>query len=138
MGATTVPTTTSWYQVQETYTAVASGHKIQLSIYSTNTSGGGATFEIDACALTSMPAQASVEDVAAKPRSQHTSPPTTPKSLSARIPTASAAWSPSIYRARTKRVAAHPSEFIAGALNADKRSHEITDVVWDWLLALHA
>jgi fibronectin type 3 domain-containing protein len=51
----TVPTTTSWYFIQVSYTAVGTGNMMPMSVYSTNTKGGGATFEVDDCSLTSAP-----------------------------------------------------------------------------------
>lgn len=48
-----VPTTTSWYQLQLSYTTTGTGNMVPMVIYSTNTKGGGATFEVDDCTLTS-------------------------------------------------------------------------------------
>jgi hypothetical protein len=48
-----VPTTTGWYQVQVGYTTIGAGNKLQMSVFSTNTSGGGASYEVDDCTLTS-------------------------------------------------------------------------------------
>ena len=46
-----VPTTTNWYQLQVSDTALASGDMLPFSVYSTNTRGGGATFEVDDCSV---------------------------------------------------------------------------------------
>ncbi len=46
-----LPTTTSWYQIQVTYTTIGTGNKMPLSVYSTNTVSGGATFQVDDCSL---------------------------------------------------------------------------------------
>jgi hypothetical protein len=45
-------TDSTWHQLQVSYTAVGSGNKVPLAIYSTNTKGGGPTFEVDDCTLT--------------------------------------------------------------------------------------
>ena len=46
-----VPTTTNWYQLQVSDTALGSGDMLPFSVYSTNTRGGGATFEVDDCSV---------------------------------------------------------------------------------------
>ncbi len=48
-----LPTTTSWYQIQVSYTTIGNGNKMPLSVYSTNTIAGGASFEVDDCSLSS-------------------------------------------------------------------------------------
>lgn len=48
-----VSSTTNWYPIQVSYTTVGTGNMLPFSIYSTNTSGGGASFQIDDCSLTS-------------------------------------------------------------------------------------
>jgi chitodextrinase len=64
---------THWFQEQVSYTGVTSGNKLPLSIYSTSTKSGGATFEVDDCTLAVVPPA---------PPPDHT-PPTAPTNLAA-------------------------------------------------------
>jgi Phosphoesterase family/Fibronectin type III domain/Carbohydrate binding domain len=50
-----LPTTTTWYQLQVSYTTVGTGNMLPFSVYSTNTVSGGATFEVDDCSLVKGP-----------------------------------------------------------------------------------
>ena len=51
VGSITPPSTSTWYQVQVSYTTTGAGDKVPMSIYSTNTKSGGATFKLDDCSL---------------------------------------------------------------------------------------
>jgi hypothetical protein len=51
-----LPTTTTWYQLQVSYTTIGTGNMLPFSVYSTNTVSGGATFEVDDCSLVKGPA----------------------------------------------------------------------------------
>ena len=50
-----LPTTTTWYQLQVSYTTIGTGNMLPFSVYSTNTVSGGATFEVDDCSLVKGP-----------------------------------------------------------------------------------
>ena len=47
----TVSSMTNWYQLQVSDAAAGSGDMLPFSVYSTNTRGGGATFEVDDCSV---------------------------------------------------------------------------------------
>jgi len=47
----TVPTTTSWYQLSVSDTATGNGNMLPFYIFTTATSGGGATYNVDDCSL---------------------------------------------------------------------------------------
>ena len=50
-----LPTATTWYQLQVSYTTIGTGNMLPFSVYSTNTVSGGATFEVDDCSLVKGP-----------------------------------------------------------------------------------